>query len=188
MAYLQLEMPLFEEPRTAVSGNPIFELERFFSDRSSSACRKAIPASDLTFTLLYQEDDGKQTQNPVRSVVFESECSATTPPALSERNQDVFLASIYLLSGHDDRKAADWVIDYIDDRLNEGEFAECDAVLKNASVDKLSDPLIVTLLGITLAARTHLRSRTGFLDRALAVVGKRRGDEAKARALLEKYR
>jgi hypothetical protein len=85
------------------------------------------------------------------------------------------------------RKAMDYVVDYIDDLLNAGAFDACREILAIANPDELSDPLIVSFLGITLGAKQRLQPERGdFYRRASTAVAKRRGIDAAGR-LLEKY-
>ena len=85
------------------------------------------------------------------------------------------------------RVAVDWIIGKLDDLLNDGQFTLCNSVLRSADPNKLDDALIVTMLGITLAAKDKLTSRPAFYHSALYVVTERRGEEG-AEHLLGKYR
>lgn len=85
------------------------------------------------------------------------------------------------------REAMDYVVDAVDDLLNEGAFDECRKILAAVNPEQLSDPLIVSFLGITLGAKQKLQPERGdFFRRASIAVGKRRGVDG-AERLLEKY-
>lgn len=104
---------------------------------------------------------------------------------LEQRSE--FLASVYTLNVlGSTRAAADLIIDRIDDLLNDGDFTECDNILKEIDAKQLSESSLVSFLGITAAAAPKLSHRSEFYCRAFAVVASRRGDAA-AKTLLSKY-
>ena len=86
------------------------------------------------------------------------------------------------------RQEIDEVINRIDDLLLAEKFEDVNAVLSLLieGLDSLSDPLIVTYLGITLGAKEKLSARKVFYDRAIEVVAVRRGQKG-AETLLKKY-
>ena len=101
------------------------------------------------------------------------------------------LKTIYSLDRKDNtrRHGLDVIVDYLDDWLNEGGFDKCNALLLAAEPDQLSDPAIVTFLGITRAAKNlpAMYGRGIFFRRAYRVMEQRRG-KAGADQLLTKYR
>jgi hypothetical protein len=101
------------------------------------------------------------------------------------------LAGLLSLSAADDREAAiDLVIDFFDDRLIADLTADCDAALDligSDGVDRVPPSVLVSILGVTLRAKTFLKSRAAFFDRVFASVGRRKGHRY-AKSLLEKYR
>jgi hypothetical protein len=120
-------------------------------------------------------------------VVFD--CS-TAIPDLNVRNirNDDVLQAIYRLDAHGMvRHAADRVLEHIDNLLNESRFSECDHLFREVDLTRLSDTLVVSFLGITLAAKPKLKLRAAFYDQALEVVSRRRGRDV-AQRLLQRYR
>ena len=98
-----------------------------------------------------------------------------------------FLEGLYRLeSSGNSRKAVDQLIDCVDDLLTNGKFDECDELLRQVDVAKISPTLIITFLGITRAAKEKLRSRSllcnRIKDKLVAEVGKERAER-----LLNKY-
>ena len=99
-----------------------------------------------------------------------------------------FLQMIYRLdSKGSTRLAVDLLIDQMDDALNAGDFDACESVLGQADTTKLSDSSLVTLLGITLAAKRQLWQRRRFFEQAWASIAARRSPDG-AEKLLAKYR
>jgi hypothetical protein len=78
-------------------------------------------------------------------------------------------------------------IDWLDDMLLAGQFAECDKAFELADVEKMPDSVIVSFLGVTCAAHDKLPERRKFYDRAKEVVASRRGGIEHAEKLLAKY-
>lgn len=109
------------------------------------------------------------------------------PEFRNERLTRIFLDKIYILSLQDkDRHAVDIILDFIDDLLNRGLFTRCDSVLESVNTDYLNDPMIISLLGITKAAKDELDSRDSFYQRAWKSVAKTRG-VTDTNILLRKY-
>lgn len=98
------------------------------------------------------------------------------------------LDSIYnLCSINKSREAIDEIIDYFDGLLNDESYELCDSVLEEVNLDKLDDASIVSILGITFAAKHNLKLRDSFFNRAIIFINSRRG-ELGSKKLLEKYR
>jgi len=101
------------------------------------------------------------------------------------------LASIYKLDANENtrRIALDLIVDYLDDWLNEGRFDKCNTMLLTAEPDRLSDPALVTFLGITRAAKHNpaMFGRSVFFRRAHKIVEQRRSEDG-ADKLLTRYR
>ncbi len=98
-----------------------------------------------------------------------------------------FPDELYTLSeSGGDRFVVQWVVDYFDGLLTAGKFSECDDVLRNVDAGRLSTPILVSIFGITLAAKDKLPARVRLFEDALAAVEKERGSEG-AGKLLEKY-
>lgn len=106
---------------------------------------------------------------------------------LNNERED-FLAGLYQLDARAPQEAVDVIVDRLDDLQNAGDLDEVEAILLEANPAKLSSPSIVSILGITLAARKVLFSRMIFYRRALRAVASLRGSEAAAEKLLAKYR
>lgn len=84
------------------------------------------------------------------------------------------------------REAVDFILDHIDGLLLDSRFAECDLIFSMADIHRLSPSSIVSMLGITLAARDRLSMRSGFYRRAFTRIRSERGDDATSK-LLSKY-
>jgi hypothetical protein len=103
-----------------------------------------------------------------------------------ERRQ--FFESVYTLDARDPEEALDLLVDRLDDLQTAGNFDEVDALLYGLKPAKLSAPSIVSVLGITLAAKEILNARRIFYRLALRAVAQQRGSEEAATKLLAKYR
>ena len=102
-------------------------------------------------------------------------------------NTEGFVENLYNLSElGEDRVAVDCIVVVIDDLLNHGLFIHCDNLLTKIQVHKLSDPLLVSFLGMTKTAKEHLPHRGEFYAKVLFVVKQRRCEED-ANKLLKKY-
>jgi hypothetical protein len=113
--------------------------------------------------------------------------SGTTKDDALPFDTNRFLESVYrLVESELTSDAIDYTISRIDDLLNDGSFHVCNGILRAADPEKLSDTLIVTFLGITLAAKSKLTSRPAFYMRSRQVVCERRGDDGADR-LLARY-
>jgi hypothetical protein len=99
-----------------------------------------------------------------------------------------FLQATYLLDASDPQEAIDVLVDRLDDLQNGGDFDEVDAILFHCSPGSLSAPSIVSILGVTLAAKRVLAARALFFSRARQAVAAQRGSEEAAARLLDKYR
>lgn len=121
-------------------------------------------------------------------VVVITHGNASVPTSqLNVRTSD-FLERVYsLCSSGQERRAADLIVEHMDNLLNKSKFGECDCVFGRADPAKLSDSAIVSLLGITLAAKRLLKWRRVFYQNALQAVAIRRGLNG-AERLLTKYR
>ncbi len=96
---------------------------------------------------------------------------ATSPPlittGLPETAAEDFFSTLFsLASPGDTHRAVECIVDYLDDQLNAGEFAECNDVLRQVDVEKLSAPPVVAFLGITRTAKEFLPARAEFSGRA----------------------
>lgn len=120
--------------------------------------------------------------------VTDSGPSTENQPMTDEPTDAVeFLDGVYSLDrlGRP-RPAVARVIDFLDDLLCRGRFRGCDEVLAHADETRLSPSSIVSILGITFAARGKLNERRAFYARALEQLRKIRGDSG-AERLLGKY-
>jgi hypothetical protein len=114
--------------------------------------------------------------------------ASAAKPEIQDDYLNTFLAAVYALDrAGQTRLAIDQVLDYIDDLLLGGRFDECDAAMEAVDPQRLTDPLIVSFLGITLGARTQLRARVSFFTAAQNVIAERRGGLDAANRLLLKY-
>jgi len=96
-----------------------------------------------------------------------------------------FLDTIYSIS--DSRRAIDIILDHLDGLLNSDDFEECNNVLQQVNVGKLSDSMLVSFLGITRAAQDNLSMRSVFYNKVYSEIATRRGIDG-ANRLLKKYR
>ena len=81
----------------------------------------------------------------------------------------------------------DIILDYFDDRLIRRQFLECDEAIARIDVSQVDSSVLVSVLGITLAAKERLLKRKGFFDRVFAEIKKRKSWWY-ARSLLNKYK
>ncbi len=84
------------------------------------------------------------------------------------------------------REAIAEALDYFDDRLIAGHFRDCDRALRQLQVAKLASSVMVSILGITIRAKT-LKGRAIFFERAFQEIARRKGKKY-ASELLAKYR
>ncbi len=74
-----------------------------------------------------------------------------------------FLDGVYRLEDTGQtRMAVERVVGYLDDLLNEGDFAGCDEIFSRADVTKLTPPVLIAFLGTTVAAKKQIGSRENF--------------------------
>lgn len=99
-----------------------------------------------------------------------------------------FLENVYKLDSIDVQEAVDVLVDRLDDLQNLGDFDEVEATLFMADPSRLTAPSIVSVLGITLAAKGVLIGRRAFYRRALKAIADQRGSKEAAEKLLIKYR
>ena len=100
---------------------------------------------------------------------------------------EVMLAAAYEADEHSPRLAMEIAVNHIDDLLIAGELLKCDELLGAADVSQMSEGLIVSFLGITMAAKQKLSNREAFYQAAFAQVAKLRGSQIAAQKLLAKY-
>jgi hypothetical protein len=116
-----------------------------------------------------------------------SEASSSLPQTPAGKGPAYFLDTLYLLEATGGpRRAVQKIVDHMDDLLNQGRFSECDKVLGEADVRRLSAPLLVAFLGITRAAKKKLSMRPGFCARARAKLRTEVGPD-RAERLLSSY-
>ena len=100
----------------------------------------------------------------------------------------LFVQSIYSLHRQGKKqKALDMIMAYFDDAMIKRRIAQCDVTLSKIDARMIGSSMIITVLGITGAARAYLRERPDFIARALDVLADERG-RANAERLLAKYR
>lgn len=85
------------------------------------------------------------------------------------------------------RKSIAAIIDFFDDNMMEGKFAECDFALRILDVTRLTSSSINACLAITNRAKLKLPSRPIFYKRGMMAVTKLKG-WCYARSLLKRYR
>ncbi len=128
-------------------------------------------------------DGCEYTQNWCNSHMADS-----TADCMSEKARDAILKTTYnLCERNRPREAVDWIIDQLDDLLNNADFVLCNSILRAADPNRLDDASIVTMLGVTLGAKHKLISRPVFFQRALNAVTDRRSLEDSEK-LLSKYK
>ena len=72
-----------------------------------------------------------------------------------ENEGSLFLINLYALCKVNRKfEAIDEALDYFDERLVAGQFSDCDRALRQLQVGKLASSVIVSILGITIRART----------------------------------
>ena len=99
-----------------------------------------------------------------------------------------FCDTVYLLSDADKvRQAIDVIFQTINKILNRCNFQLCDRILGEIDVQRLSSPLMVGFLSITLASKEFLVARPNFYARVHEKLTSERGLEATNR-LLGKYK
>ena len=89
-----------------------------------------------------------------------------------------FLSDVYKLSGlgkSERRRAIALVLDYLDGRQLAGDFQSCDEVFRAADVTRLDESVLVSFLGITLAASHRMPHREDFYAAVLSELARRRG-------------
>ncbi|MGO8898442.1 MAG: hypothetical protein ACLQU5_08835 [Isosphaeraceae bacterium] len=100
----------------------------------------------------------------------------------------LFVQSIYSLHRQGKKqKALDMIMAYFDDAMIERRIAQCDVTLSKIDARMIGSSMIITILGITGAAKAYLRERPDFIARALDALADERG-RAYAERLLAKYR
>jgi len=100
----------------------------------------------------------------------------------------LFVQSIYSLHRQGRKQEAlDMIMAYFDDAMIERRIAQCDVTLSKIDARMIGSSMIITVLGITGAARAYLRERPDFIARALDALADERG-RAYAERLLAKYR
>jgi hypothetical protein len=85
-----------------------------------------------------------------------------------------------------DREAIALALDYFDDQLIAMQFRTCDRALLRLQVAKLAAAVLVSILGITIRAKT-LKGRERFFERAFQEIARKK-DKKYATELLAKYR
>ncbi|HBH50875.1 MAG TPA: hypothetical protein DDY91_03180 [Planctomycetaceae bacterium] len=88
------------------------------------------------------------------------------------------------------RAASDLIVDFFDDRFDQGRFALCDEALFRLSTRSLkpfSDTVLVALLAVTYPARERIPSRIDFSNRVSELMVDRHG-EHEAAAILDSLR
>lgn len=96
-----------------------------------------------------------------------------------------FLELVY--NARDPGDQVDLIVDGMDDLLIDGDMEGVDLAFRTCEAERLCVAGIVSMLGITLAARGKLSERPKFFERARAVVAARRGSDEAAMKLLGKY-
>lgn len=71
------------------------------------------------------------------------------------------------------RRTLTIIYDRMDRWMSDGIFEACDAALRGAPLDRLSNEVVVGLLASTLPARPRLRSRAALVSRARSLFDRR---------------
>jgi hypothetical protein len=122
--------------------------------------------------------------------IFVDTLNRAAPAVSTEVDRREFLDWAYQLDAYfGSRHAVKWVIDKLDSLLagSSDGLCECDLLLSEANVEKLSNSSLVTFLGMTYVAKDKLQHRNSFYRRAWHAVAIRRGDEG-AEKLLSRYK
>jgi hypothetical protein len=164
----------FENPR-AVTGQ--------FCPRLTIRMEKAAPfhletkiTGDAVVLVVWKEEDGQgKTSNDVE------------PQSVQGA---FFLDTIYLLEEiGESRRAVEHSVNYLDNLLNDGRFGECQDILGKAEVEQISPSVLVSFLGITLAAKHLLgQSRAGFFERVQLKLKSSLLEAERTECLLNKYK
>ena len=115
----------------------------------------------------------------------------SSPPVISQPLPECvehdFIGVVYALHAAGDiLRATEQIVDHPDDLLNTGQFAQCNEVLRQVDVEKLSGPVIVAFLGITRVASGQLPARAEFCNKARTKLTAEIGRERAVR-LLQAY-
>jgi hypothetical protein len=98
----------------------------------------------------------------------------------------VLASNLYALcKAKRDREAIAEALDYFDDLLIARRFTDCNRALRELQVAKLSSSVMVSILGITLCAKS--KSRTIFFERTFQDITRKKSRRY-ASELLGKYR
>jgi hypothetical protein len=93
------------------------------------------------------------------------------------------LDRLYQFNIDDIEIATDLLYDHLDQLLCRGEFTECDRILQEADVSRLSSSLMRSLLTVTYPARDQLPSRPGLYERVEQQLLEQRGEALTARLI-----
>jgi hypothetical protein len=121
---------------------------------------------------------------PVRPLRCSPQSNTTV--LLPEDELPIFEANLYALcKAKRDREAIAEALDYFDDRLIARQFTDCNRALHQLQVAKLASSVMVSILGITIRAKS--KSRAIFFERAFQEIARLKGKKY-AIELLAKYR
>jgi len=85
-----------------------------------------------------------------------------------------------------DREAIAEALDYFDDRLTSGRFADCNRAFRQLQVARLASSVLVSILGVSVRQKKS-RSRANFFKRSFHEIARQKGMKY-AIELLFKYR
>lgn len=87
---------------------------------------------------------------------------------------DEFLNNLSLLA--DDSTATDFIFDHFDTLFSNGQFKEANQDLQNINPDTINTTLLISILCITLAAKSHLPERPTLFEKIKNLLLTREGD------------
>jgi hypothetical protein len=167
---------------------------------TSAATSLAPPTpseNDTTFGGIPVDVDPGRAERPSPGTQTSQEEEMDQPPTLSrpfgQRRPPAsvleiarFLSRVYSLSMRDEHRAVDEVYRFLDERLSEERFPECNDALDAIEPVKLLPSLIISFLIVTRRAKPHLPARARFLLKSPAGLAKEHTD-AEVKRLLQKY-
>ncbi len=106
---------------------------------------------------------------------------------VTQQSITIFLEQFAALAGTTKvQKTIDYVFDYLDRLLGEGDFTLVNRIIARLEPDSIQPVFLAAILSMTKPARERLPARTSFADKACETVARQRGHE-EARKLLDKY-
>jgi hypothetical protein len=165
------------------------------SDASKSAVEINafwLPVPDLSMELdvgqTVKQMLGENKPRTVINIIIRDDATSSEPKENEDGKIARFCEKVYVLSDVGEiRQGIDVIFQTINKVLNRCSFQLCDKILGEVNVQRLSSPLMVGFLSITLASKEFLVARPNFYARVHEKLVEERGLEA-ANRLLNKYK